>query len=738
MIFDRIPMIEKLFFEKLSTSRFQSTEPPFFFSSDVAMDLLESMLCSRLLDYQARKLKALGQAFYTISSAGHESNVVFGHLLREDDPCLLHYRSGALMLERERLGDRNALQDMLFSLCASKYDPVSEGRHKVWGSKKLWVFPQTSTIASHLPKAVGTAWAIEKAKKSNIDFPLSRDSIVCCSFGDASVNHASALTAFNAASWMRHQNLPLPLLFLCEDNGLGISVKTPPDWIRARFSSFPHLKYVEADGQKLEECFEKAQWAIEYVRQERKPVFFHLRTTRLLGHAGSDVESVYRSQEEICASEEKDPIALFASQIIAWGHANETKIKELYDDCKQQIHTLSQDHRLQERLESGTQIRSALYRRKKSVRSVSEQLEKERTFFYQKQGKSFPEASESKKRHMAFWINQALRDILIEYPEALIFGEDVAKKGGVYHVTADLYEEFGGQRVFNTLLDEQMIFGMAMGMGQLGFLPIPEIQYLAYYQNAQDQIRSDAASLSFFSAGQYVNPMVIRIASFAYQKGFGGHFHNDHSLASLMDIPGVIIATPSRGDDAAMMLRTLTHLAKTQGRICFFLEPIALYMTKHLHCEGDGLWECHYPGIEKVLDLGRVSVYGPQKSSYIIFSYANGLYMSLRAAQVLSEKYQISCRVVDLRWLKPLPWESIEMLVKQSEKVLFVDECREYGGPGDRILAHLQNRGLNQGRLIRSIHSMDTYIPLGPSADAVLLREDDIVHAILAMTQINP
>ncbi len=129
----------------------------------------------------------------------------------------------------------------------------------------------------------------------------------------------------------------------------------------------------------------------------------------------------------------------------------------------------------------------------------------------------------------------------------LVFGEDVGVKGGVYGVTRGLQRMAGVDRVFDTLLDEQTILGLALGAGVSGMLPIPEIQYLAYVHNAIDQLRGEAATLSFFSTGQYVNPMVVRIAGYAYQKGFGGHFHNDNALGGLRDLPGVVVASPAAG-----------------------------------------------------------------------------------------------------------------------------------------------------------------------------------------------
>src|SRR5690606_11287310 len=139
-------------------------------------------------------------------------------------------------------------------------------------------------------------------------------------------------------------------------------------------------------------------------------------------------------------------------------------------------------------------------------------------------------------RHMALQINAALHDLFAKYSEALLFGVDVAQKGGVYTVTKGLQKAFGSRRVFNTLLDETIVLGLAQGYANMGLLPVPEIQYLAYFHNACDQIRGEAASLQFFSNGQYRNPMVMRIASLGYQRGFGGHFHNDNSITALRDI----------------------------------------------------------------------------------------------------------------------------------------------------------------------------------------------------------
>ena len=130
------------------------------------LDLFDSQATSRHLDFESRKMRARNESFYTIGSSGHEGNAVVGLLTRPTDPAFLHYRSGALMMARARKDPTvDPILDTLLSFVASSDDPISGGRHKVWGSRALWVPPQTSTIASHLPKAVGAAFALARARR---------------------------------------------------------------------------------------------------------------------------------------------------------------------------------------------------------------------------------------------------------------------------------------------------------------------------------------------------------------------------------------------------------------------------------------------------------------------------------------------------------------------------------------------------------------------------------------------
>jgi 2-oxoisovalerate dehydrogenase E1 component len=313
-------------------------------------------------------------------------------------------------------------------------------------------------------------------------------------------------------------------------------------------------------------------------------------------------------------------------------------------------------------------------------------------------------------------------------PETFVFGEDVGRKGGVYGLTRGLQQRFGAARVFDTLLDEQAILGLGLGFGVSGLLPVPEIQYLAYLHNAEDQIRGEGASLGFFSAGTFVNPMVVRIAGLGYQKGFGGHFHNDDAVAVLRDIPGLVVAVPSLPEDAAPMLRTCLAAAATQGQVSVFLEPIALYHERDLHAPGDRGWLAPYDLTGQV-PIGSARTHG-EGADLTVVTFGNGVRMSLRVAQRLAAQ-GIEVRVLDLRWISPLPVDDLLREATATGRVLVADETRHAGGVGEGVITALVERGFT-GQITR-VASHDSFVPLGDAANLVLLGERDIELAALQL-----
>ncbi|WP_281560741.1 alpha-ketoacid dehydrogenase subunit alpha/beta [Thalassomonas sp. RHCl1] len=703
-------------------------------SHEEVIDLFESQVMSRHLDLQSRIMQKQGQSFYTIGSAGHEGNAAYAKAFRSDDMAFLHYRSGAFVIQRSKqVKGQTPLYDMLLSFAASKDDPISGGRHKVLGSKTLSIPPQTSTIASHLPKAMGAAFSIDLAKRMKLAGEMPEDGVVICNFGDASSNHSTAQGAINSTGWAAYQSIPMPIVYVCEDNGIGISTSTPDGWVKANFSNRAGLTYLYCDGLNLLDTYHTAKKAELLARKYRKPVFLHVKTIRLLGHAGSDAEFVYRPVAEIEANEQQDPLLHSARILLDNNILDAEQIIALYQSVEQRIAAIADIVATKDRLASPEEVMASIIppSREMTTANVS-QAQREQLFRHEKHNLS-------KKQHLAKLINWALMDLMAEHENIVMCGEDIGKKGGVYNVTSKLCERFGQNRVLNTLLDEQSILGTAIGLAHNGFLPIPEIQFLAYVHNAEDQIRGEAATLPFFSNGQYSNGMVIRIAGLAYQKGFGGHFHNDNSFAVFRDIPGLILACPSNGADAVEMMRSCVRLAQEQQRLVVFLEPIALYMTKDLHEEGDGLWTSEYVSPEQAkLTSGddinqKISVYGEGKDLCII-SYGNGYYLSRQAEKILAEQ-GINCTVIDLRWLAPLDEKGIVKQVRGFDNVLIVDECRKTGSVSEALMTLIQeaqSAGKPQKR-VRRITAEDCFIPLGAAAYQVLPSNNEIVETAKEM-----
>ena len=696
------------------------------------LDLFESQLISRHLDLYSRVMQKNKQSFYTIGSAGHEANAAYGLAFKPDDIAFLHYRSGAFMVQRAKNAKVDIIKDMLLSFAASSEDPISGGRHKVLGSKPLFIPPQTSTIASHLPKAVGTAFSIPLAQRIEQKGKLANDSVVLCNFGDASANHSTAQGALNSAAWISFQSVPLPLVFICEDNGIGISTATPTGWIEANYQHRCGLKYFSCDGLSLLDTYKVTKEAVDYAREHQKPVFLHVKLIRLLGHAGSDSEFVYRHLEDIEATEFQDPLLHSARMLLASGLMTKEALVDKYLEIEQLVITTAQQVITQPKLATAKEVMASIIPPKSELQqpNIIDETKREKLFVHERHNLE-------KKQHLAKLLNWALIDLMGQYPAIVMCGEDIGKKGGVYNVTHKLYDLYGSNRVVNTPLDEQTILGGAIGLAHNGLLPMPEIQFLAYVHNAEDQIRGEAATLSFFSNGQFTNPMVIRVAGLAYQKGFGGHFHNDNSFAVFRDIPGVIIACPSNGEDGVEMLRNCVRLAHEEQRIVVFLEPIALYMTKDLHQENDGLWTFNYPKQTTLSELEAsqqltVKASG-QGRSLCILSYGNGYYLARQAQQIL-EQEGIDLRVVDLRYLAPLDEQGILAHVNDCQHTLIVDECRQTGSISEALMTLIAESGYDMNHVAR-LCAQDSFIPLGSAAYHVLPSTQLIVERAKQLVQ---
>ncbi|MGJ7458606.1 thiamine pyrophosphate-dependent enzyme [Halomonas sp. RA08-2] len=712
---------EQRFLDALDQDRWPATERGWrlhevALAPEALAELFESQLLSRHLDLQARRLQARGEAFYTIGSAGHEGNAAIARALRPTDPAFLHYRDAAFLIERSRqVPDQTPLWDLLLSFAASRDDPISGGRHKVLGSRALSVPPQTSTVASHLPKAVGAAHSLGLWRRLGGGGEWPADSLVLCSFGDASFNHSTAQGALNAAGWAAYQGAPLPLVMVCEDNGIGISTPTPAGWIEASMRARPGFHYLDCDGLDLLDTWRAAREAEVIARLRKQPVFLHMRCVRLFGHAGSDAQQAYLSASRIAADESRDPLLVSAGLLRRHDVLSRDEIAARYWRVGEEVARLAEEAIRRPKLVSATEVMTSIVPPLRPARRQPPRVEVE---------------TGSAPGTLAKRINQALHRLMASYPHLVMAGEDIGRKGGVYGVTQKLQARFGPHRVIDTLLDEQSILGLGIGLAHNGLVPILEIQFLAYLHNAEDQLRGEAATLSFFSDGQFTNPMVVRIAGLGYQKGFGGHFHNDNAIAVLRDIPGLLVACPSNAANAVGLLQEGVHLADEAQRVVVIIEPIALYHTRDLLEEGDDGWCCPDPGPEHRLPPGELGTWG-EGVVLAIATYGNGVYLARQAAAELDPAGQ-RLRIIDLRWLTGIDHDAVHRAVAGCARVLILDECRRSGSLSEELVTGLVERGVAGERLHR-LTAEDSFIALGPAATLTLPSRAQIVERARAL-----
>lgn len=729
---DRAEIVHENFLHNVKTGSFpkRQTERNVLdckISKPEIIELFRSQLASRHLDRISRRMQASRVGYYTIGSSGHEGNAAIAAALRPTDPAFLHYRDAAFQIQRStQVPGETPIWDMLLSFTTSSEDPLSGGRHKVLGSKSLNIPPQTSTIASHLPKAIGAAYSIalnRKLRSEHQSYP--DDAVVLCSFGDASINHSTAQGALNTAAWTAYQNTPLPLIFVCEDNGIGISTSTPIDWVESMMRQRTDLRYFKANGLDILDVATVSKQVSDWVRVKRKPAFLHLKTVRLYGHAGADVQQAYMSKERIENDEANDPLLHTARILMENDILGRDEILNLYETVWAQVENVSQKAIQRPRISSSKEVMASLIPppRTYALSNGPDDIKRNKVF-----GESDQRAMQQ-AQPMAKLINLCLTDLMLAHQDIVLAGEDIGTKGGVYGVTQRLFERFGASRVINTLLDEQSILGLAIGLAHNGILPIPEIQFLAYLHNAEDQLRGEAATLSFFSNGQFTNPMVIRIAGLGYQRGFGGHFHNDNSIAVLRDIPGVIVACPANGLDAALMLRECVRLAREEQRVVVFLEPIALYMTRDLHNPDDGEWAHKYPQPTdgQSIEFGQIGEFG-DGTDLAIVTFGNGYFLSRKAEKQLREKHGISCKIMDLRWLAPLPENTLLKALAPYQNILIVDETRMTGSVSETLFALFHEKLQGKRHIAREI-AKDSFIATGPAYGATLPSTRSIVAA---------
>jgi len=337
-------------------------------------------------------------------------------------------------------------------------------------------------------------------------------------------------------------------------------------------------------------------------------------------------------------------------------------------------------------------------------------------------------------------INYSLFDIYMMTEDVILFGEDVADfareyyekgeeamnklkgKGGVFLATKNLQRAFGPERTYNTQLDEAGILGRAVGHSYQGRIPLPEIQFIDYMSPAYQQLKDRIATTYQRSNALVRTPMVIRTSYGGYKQGAGAMWHSEANLGTYINIPGLHVVIPSNAADAAGLMRT----AFVCGDPVLFCEAVALYNRR----DWDGYnIMAKYPPLEKLIPFGEAEVYNKEAEDIAIISYGITLPICLRVMEQLAEK-NISARVIDLRTVKPIDWETIKETVEQCSKVLIVSEDRFYGGVGPTIAGYIGDHLFDYlDAPVKIITSKDARVAYGDDGDRICIpQQDDILQ----------
>ncbi len=469
-----------------------------------------------------------------------------------------------------------------------------------------------------------------------------------CSLGDASITEGEVSEAFQFAVLKK-----LPVLYLVQDNQWGISVSAEEARAGDAFAyaaGFPGMERRRIDGSDFTGSYIAMKEAINHVREKGGPLLLQADVA-LLGHHTSGVrKEFYRSAEDLQKHALKDPRPLLRSELLRSG-ITEDKIVAIERQAKEEI---------------DKDFRNALAAAEPDPAHVADHIFAPTTVTEEK-GTRQPAGAE--KMMMVDAALFALREIMEDYPETVLYGQDVGRRlGGVFREAATLAEKFGDHRVFNTAIQEAYIIGSTAGMSATGVKPIVEVQFADYIYPGFNQLVSEISKSCYLSNGKFPVQTLIRVPIGAY--GGGGPYHSGCVETTLLSVKGIKIVYPSNAADMKGLMKAA------------FLDPNPVLMLEH-----KGLYWSKVPGTEwakrpepsrdYILPLGKANIVleaaetsVKQGTSCCIVTYGMGVHWALQAAATFGGRIEI----VDLRTLFPLDEELVFESVKKHGRCLVLTE----------------------------------------------------------------
>lgn len=588
--------------------------------------------------------KAVTSKYVHATSRGHEAiQIATGLQLLPQDYLSAYYRDDAMLLS---IGVTP--YELMLQLLAKRDDIFSGGRtyysHPSLRRENMPKIPhQSSATGMQAIPTTGIAMGMQYKELEGLCQEEIKP-IAVCSLGDASCTEGEVAEAFQMAALKQ-----LPILYLVQDNEWDISASA--DEIRAQdiahyAKGFNGLEVFQVDGTDFLASYETIQQAIEIIRTERRPILVHAKVPLLNHHTSGVRKEWYRDDLE--EAQTRDPYDKLKLTLLHEGF-NENELIEIENNIKEQVQT-----EYQEALKAEDPRPEDLYTHVFAPTPIIEE-----------RGNRSPEGKE--KTVMVDSALFAIRELMAEHPEALLYGQDVGLRlGGVFREAATLAKQYGKNRVFNTPIQEAFIIGSTVGMSAVGLKPIVEVQFADYIWPGLNQLFTEVARSNYLSNGKWPVSMILRVPIGAY--GSGGPYHSSSVESVLTNIKGIKIAYPSTGAD----LKGLMKAAYYDPNPVVMLEHKGLYWSKIKGTEEAATVE---PDEDYVLPFGKAREVLMTESSQnhntvTIITYGMGVYWAKQAAKDFPNQVEI----IDLRTLVPLDEETIFNSVKKHNRCIVLTE----------------------------------------------------------------
>ncbi len=677
---------------------------------------------SRALDDRELILQTQSRAFFQIAGAGHEALCLgLAHSLRAGyDWFLPYYRDRALMLA---LGVTPT--EMLLQAVGSGADKASGGRQMPchWGNKDLHVLTQSSPTGTQCLPAVGCA---EAGRYIGAHAPLlgctsQADEITYVSLGEGATSEGEFWESLNTAC-----TLSLPILYVVADNGWAISVpasQQSPAPVHELIRGWPGLAVHALDGRDYFATRELAERVVAGVRAGQGPALIHATVTRPYSHSASDTQAKYRGAADLADEAAHDPILLMERALVGRGVLDDEGAAAIWAEARRVALAAAFEAMAAPRPDPATVTEHVWV-----LPEVAEEGHSEVGGGHGASGEggSIPQKGSKKMVAMGEAIRQTLAEVMRADERVRVFGEDVADaaeelmgevagKGGVFGTTLGLQRELGSDRCYNTPLAEANIIGRAVGQALRGLRPCPEIQFFDYIWPAMNQLKSEAATIRWRSAGMFSCPMVVRVPIGGYLTG-GAIWHSQSGESIFAHIPGMLVAFPSRASDAAGLLRA-----------AFACEDPVMFL-EHKHLLRQAYTRDPLPGPGHVVGFGR-GRYVSRGTDATVVTYGATVQRSVLAAASLEGA---SVEIIDLRTLVPWDHGMVAESVARTGRVLVVHEDGLTCGFGAEVAAWVAEHCFGDlDAPVRRVGATDTLVAYEPTLEAAILPQvADIASAL--------